>query len=118
MNRRDFTGLTLAAVGGIFVPKYGVWYREQPLRLWRDGIHDDQPALQALIDGGTLLDDGRVTRVPRTRPLYLRHERFWMARGVLVPSIPHRPNALLTIERCFFQTSKTLPDALFTWFRA
>jgi hypothetical protein len=27
MNRRAFAGLTLAAVGGIFVPQFGAWYR-------------------------------------------------------------------------------------------
>ena len=28
MNRRLFLGFSLAAVGGVFVPKYGRWYRQ------------------------------------------------------------------------------------------
>lgn len=27
MNRRNFAGLALAAVGGVFVPRFGRWYR-------------------------------------------------------------------------------------------
>jgi hypothetical protein len=33
MNRRQFTGLSLAAVGGVFVPRFGVWFPER--RVWR-----------------------------------------------------------------------------------
>ena len=36
MNRRGFLGLSLAAVGGIFVPKYDKWYRQGSGLLVRD----------------------------------------------------------------------------------
>lgn len=28
MNRRAFAGLSLAAIGGVFVPQFGKWYRQ------------------------------------------------------------------------------------------
>ena len=28
MNRRGFLGASMAVLGGIFVPKYGQWYRQ------------------------------------------------------------------------------------------
>lgn len=56
MNRRDLLGLSLAAVGGIFAPRFGRWYRRgsglvvpynpefaafqrELLRLIADGLH-------------------------------------------------------------------------------
>lgn len=68
MNRRDLLGLSLAAVGGVFAPRFGRWYRRGsgvvvydtamteartvtlPL-LYGDGVRDDSKALQAYLDG-------------------------------------------------------------------
>lgn len=36
MHRRSFLGLGLAAVGGIFAPKYGQWYKQGRGLLVRD----------------------------------------------------------------------------------
>lgn len=33
MNRRSFLGLSLAVTGGIFVPKFGKWYKQGSLYL-------------------------------------------------------------------------------------
>ena len=45
MNRRDMLGLSLAAMGGVFAPRFGRWYREasglvvpDPVAVWSDGL--------------------------------------------------------------------------------
>lgn len=48
MNRRTFAGLTLAAIGGVFAPRFGRWYRQgsgllvpEPWVTVRGGAWDD-----------------------------------------------------------------------------
>lgn len=50
MNRRDLLGLSLAAVGGVFAPRFGRWYREPPRIV--------VPTLEVLLDGRV------VARIP------------------------------------------------------
>jgi hypothetical protein len=54
-TRRSFLkGLGLATAGLILLPDdlpRRFWAMGAPLRLWGDGIHDDAPALQAILDG-------------------------------------------------------------------
>lgn len=54
-SRRNFLrGLGFVTAGLLLVPDEPfrrIWSLGAPLRLWGDGIHDDAPALQALIAG-------------------------------------------------------------------
>lgn len=46
MNRRGFLGFSLAAVGGIFVPKYAGWFRQGSgivVPEWPVGLIDVSP---------------------------------------------------------------------------
>lgn len=84
MNRRSMLGLSLAAMGGVFAPRFGRWYREaNGLILWGDGVHDDAVALQALFDRkGPVRFDGKV--LPRDGwTLTGRH--FRLGQTVFVP---------------------------------
>lgn len=38
MNRRDLLGLSLAAVGGVFVPRFGRWFRSPPPVGYADSV--------------------------------------------------------------------------------
>jgi len=40
MNRRAFAGLSLAALGGVFVPRFGHWYRQGSGLLVRSPVVD------------------------------------------------------------------------------
>lgn len=79
ISRRGFMGALLAAavapaivrasslmpihVPKIILPSY--------MTLWGDGLHDDQPALQALIAGGLVVDKAGKLIEPREGTLYL-----------------------------------------------
>lgn len=52
MNRRHFLGALTVASAGLFVPRFGRWYRQgtgEP-HLWGDGVHDDTYAIQWRLD--------------------------------------------------------------------
>jgi len=38
VNRRQFAGLSLAAIGGIFAPKFGQWYKRGSGLIVRDDV--------------------------------------------------------------------------------
>lgn len=78
MLRRDFLKLTTVATAGVFVPRFGQWYRQAgPPILWGDGVHDDSAALQWRIDhaaqrGHRFVLTNGIYRIDRT--LVLRDE--------------------------------------------
>lgn len=70
IERRQFLGWSLAAVGGIFVPRWGRWYR--PNRIWSANLplgvqYSGQRIVAYVNPGGGLQAHARVTACDQGR---------------------------------------------------
>jgi hypothetical protein len=88
-DRRSFLkGLGLVTAGIVLMPEEPLrrlWALGAPLRLWGDGIHDDGPALQAILDGRwkEVADAVRYSRYDGTR-LLLNRGHFRIDRTLVL----------------------------------
>ena len=90
MNRRDFMGLSLAAAGMVFAPKFGRWHRQGSGLLIPDGHYatlyeDDSPfAVIPIIEG-----EGTSLRI-RGDHMFRITETYQIPRGLRnhFPSLP------------------------------
>ena len=77
MNRSDFLKFTLLA------PAAATFGFKRPLPvLYGDGIHDDAPALQALIDGKRIWDQQRGEVMDGSKRWVLRHKNLYLTQTV------------------------------------
>jgi hypothetical protein len=130
-NRRDFIkGATATLAVAAVLPASAFAQSEVPI-IYGDGIHDDAPGLQALIDGkpyrvaptvtGAIYRDAsgdahvRGGRYRIDNPIHLRTDKAVHVSGAIVRSYGdgsfHLPtNHRGSVHHCYFRSGKALPE--------
>lgn len=111
MNRRDLLRMAVLGAGGIFVPKFGRWFRvlhpPMPLTIYGDGIHDDTAALKAAFNGEPVIWRNQV--IQPTEPVYLVGGVFRLSQPLVVEPRPPRPIAIMQSILNFEMSDRGLP---------
>jgi len=86
MNRRFFLGGLIAAPAGVaadnIMPVRSIERLMLPV-LWGDGVHDDYPAVQAMINGARYLFGGRIMQQSGS-VINVPNGTFWLGGTILM----------------------------------